>query len=59
MSRGESIYRLLLEFCSLLTMVNTVTTRKPNSFCGVQGFEPCVCTTHDFNLTTPRPADLL
>lgn len=30
LSRGESIFRLLLESCGLLTIVHTVTTRKPN-----------------------------
>ena len=30
LSRGESICRLLLESCGLLTIVHTVTTRKPN-----------------------------
>ena len=42
-SRGESICRLLLESCSLLTIVQSVTTRKPNLifFYVVRtGFEP-------------------
>ena len=30
LSRGESICRLLLESCGLLTIVHTVTTRKPD-----------------------------
>ena len=41
LSRGESICRLLLESCGLLTIVHTVTTRKPNLiFVSSTGFEP-------------------
>ena len=37
LSRPESIWGLLLESCSLLTMVNTVTTRKPNLIFATRG----------------------
>ena len=30
LSRGEPIFHFLLDSCSLLTMVHTVTTREPN-----------------------------